>query len=59
MPRLSNEQINARVRDAMQPQTQPVAGKLSPTTMDSIIQKAKQKRGAKVEPKMLPKARGY
>jgi len=64
MPRLSNEMINNRVRAAMQPPAQQVAGKLPPTTMENLIQKAKAKRGAAPEIKLSPeqkvdlKARG-
>ena len=56
MPRLSNEQINARVRAAMTALIQPAQQGLAPNTMDSLMQKAKQKRGAM--PEVKPKARG-
>lgn len=52
MPKLTDQMIFARIQQAMQPQAQPVAGKVSPTTMDSIIEKAKAKRGATPEIKM-------
>jgi len=59
MPRLSNEQINSRVRAAM---TAPIQQGLAPNTMESLMQKARQRRapGAKMTDgqKVDLKARG-
>jgi len=60
MPRLSNEQINSRVHQAMSPIGQPGAGrtKVSPQAFESLMQKAQQMRGtAKPSIKMSPAQR--
>ena len=48
MPRLTNEQINSRIRQAMAVPTQPggTRQKVSPEAFQSLIQKAQQMRGA-------------
>ena len=46
--RLTNEQINSRIRQAMAVPTQPGAGrtKVSPQAFESLLQRAQQRRGA-------------
>jgi len=56
MSRLSDEDINRRVREAMLPA---VSGKgrgpmPQAQTLEKLIEKARAKRGAKVEPKLTP-----
>jgi len=45
MPRLTDEMIFARIRKAMMPQAEPTGQGASPQALDSLIQKAKAKRG--------------
>jgi len=58
MPRLTNEQINSRIRQAMAVPTQPGAGrsKVSPEAFQSLIQKAQQMRGMKPKPSPVQRA---
>jgi len=57
MPKLTNEQINSRIRQAMAVPTQPggTRQKVSPEAFQSLIQKAQQMRGMK--PKISPQQR--
>lgn len=54
--RLTNEQINARVRGAMSliGQLGGTRQKVSPQAFDSLLQRAQQTRGKKPEIKMSP-----
>jgi len=55
MPRLSDDQINRRVRAAMMSPTQPKARqKIGGASFDSLIQKAQQMPGAKPGLKISP-----
>ena len=64
--RLSDEQINSRVREAMQPAMSGNGQRpmLQAQTLEKLIEKAREKRGEKVEPRLSPeqktdlKARG-
>jgi len=57
--RLSNEIINQRVRAAMQPPAQPGARRLkaSPQTLESLLQKARQRQVAQPGIKTAPEQR--
>ena len=55
MPRLDDATIFARISKAMQPQSAAGAGNMAqPATMQGLIEKAKQKQPAKVQPKLSP-----
>ena len=66
MSRLSDEDINRRVREAMLPAVLGNGHRAMPQaqTLEKLIEKARAKRGAKVEPRLSPeqktdlKARG-
>ena len=59
MPKLTNEQINSRIRQAMAVPTQPggTRQKVSPEAFQSLIQKAQQMPGAKPGLKISPEQR--
>jgi hypothetical protein len=55
MPRLDDATIFARISKAMTPQPAAGAGNTAPpATIQGLIDKAKQKQPAKVEPKLAP-----
>ena len=59
MPRIDDDQFYLELQDSM---TVPVSGngqrQLSPQTLQSLIQKAREKRGGTIPPKAKPKAKG-
>ena len=59
MPRLDDATIFSRISKAMTPTAVPMAGAgvAQPATIQGLIQKAKQKQPAKVEPKLAPEQR--
>ena len=57
MPRLDDATIFSRISKAMIPTAAPMAGAgnmAQPSTIQGLIDKAKQKQPAKVEPKLAP-----
>ena len=61
MPRLTDQIIFARISAAMTPTVAPMAGggggMAQPATIQGLIDKARQKQPAKVQPRLAPEQR--